>query len=81
LEAISHLDRPVHTAHRLSLDGETLREPPEKSAKRGGLDTDTTKLAIEAVNGSYSPQPTGITVRIRRNPRCEIPQTSNCLQK
>jgi hypothetical protein len=30
----------VHTAHRLALDGETLRKPNEKSAKRGKLDTD-----------------------------------------
>ena len=35
------LDRLVHTAHRLTLDGETLRKPPEKSRKRGKLDTDT----------------------------------------
>ena len=35
------LDRLVHTAHRLALDGETLRKPsPEKAAKRGKLDTD-----------------------------------------
>src|SRR5271170_3195464 len=34
------LDRLVHTAHRLALDGETLRKPNEKSAKRGNLDTD-----------------------------------------
>ena len=34
------LDRLVHTAHRLALDGETLRKPPEKTAKRGKLDTD-----------------------------------------
>jgi DNA replication protein DnaC len=34
------LDRLVHTAHRLALDGETLRKPNEKSAKRGKLDTD-----------------------------------------
>src|SRR5208283_3679565 len=27
------LDRLVHTAHRLALDGETLRKPPEKSGK------------------------------------------------
>src|SRR6202158_5523458 len=27
------LDRLVHTAHRLALDGETLRKPPEKFAK------------------------------------------------
>jgi DNA replication protein DnaC len=27
------LDRIVHTAHRLALDGETLRKPPEKSGK------------------------------------------------
>ena len=38
--ADSVLDRLVHTAHRLALDGETLRKPPEKSAKRGKLDTD-----------------------------------------
>jgi DNA replication protein DnaC len=31
------LDRLVHTAHRLSLNGESLRKPP---AKRGKLDTD-----------------------------------------
>ena len=35
------LDRLVHTAHRLALDGETLRKPPEKSGKRTKLDTDT----------------------------------------
>src|SRR5258706_958328 len=35
------LDRLVHTAHRLALDGETLRKPPEKSTKRGKLDTNT----------------------------------------
>ena len=34
------LDRLVHTAHRLTLDGETLRKPPEKSGKRDTLDTD-----------------------------------------
>ena len=34
------LDRLVHTAHRLTLDGETLRKPPENSGKRGKLDTD-----------------------------------------
>ena len=33
------LDRLVHTAHRLPLKGESLRKPPEKSAKRGRLDT------------------------------------------
>ena len=33
------LDRLVHTAHRLALNGESLRKPPEKSAKRGKLDT------------------------------------------
>ena len=34
------LDRLVHTSHRLALDGETLRDPPEKTAKRGKLDTE-----------------------------------------
>src|ERR1700733_12392591 len=34
------LDRLVHTAHRLALDGETLRKPAEKSGKRGRLDSD-----------------------------------------
>jgi hypothetical protein len=34
------LGRLVHTAHRIALDGETLRKPPEKSAKRGKLDSD-----------------------------------------
>ena len=33
------LDRLVHTAHRLALDGESLRDPKNKSAKRGKLDT------------------------------------------
>jgi len=35
------LDRLVHTVHRLALDGETLRKPREKTAKRGKLETDT----------------------------------------
>ena len=35
------LDRLVHTAHRLALDGETLRKPPENSRKREKLDTNT----------------------------------------
>jgi hypothetical protein len=30
----------VHTTHRLALDGETLRKPPEKFGKRSKLDTD-----------------------------------------
>jgi len=34
------LDRLVHTAHRLALDGETLRDPRNKTTKRGKLDTD-----------------------------------------
>ena len=34
------LDRLVHTAHRLALDGETLRKPAEKSGKRSKLDID-----------------------------------------
>ncbi len=35
------LDRLVHTAHRLTLDGETLRKPlPEEAAKRRKLDMD-----------------------------------------
>jgi DNA replication protein DnaC len=34
------LDRLVHTAHRITLKGESLRKPPtEKAAKRGVLDT------------------------------------------
>ena len=33
------LDRLVHTAHRLALDGDTLRDPKNKTAKRGKLDT------------------------------------------
>lgn len=38
------LDCLVHTAHRITLDGETLRKPPpEKAAKRGKLDTDATE--------------------------------------
>jgi len=34
------LDRLVHTAHRLALDGETLRKSTEKSGKQSKLDTD-----------------------------------------
>ena len=34
------LDRLVHTAHRLTLSGETLRDPKNKTTKRGKLDTD-----------------------------------------
>ena len=34
------LDRLVHTAHRLALDGNTLRDPKNKTKKRGKLDTD-----------------------------------------
>ena len=33
------LDRLVHNSHRLELDGETLRDPRNKTAKRGKLDT------------------------------------------
>ena len=33
------LDRLVHTSHRLALDGDTLRDPKNKTAKRGKLDT------------------------------------------
>jgi DNA replication protein DnaC len=33
------IDRLVHTAHRLTLKGESLRKPPEKAGKRGRLDT------------------------------------------
>ena len=33
------LDRLVHTSHRLELDGETLRDPKNKSPRRGKLDT------------------------------------------
>src|SRR6202161_1710086 len=35
------LDRLVHTAHRLTLDGDTLRKPAQKADSRGKLDTDT----------------------------------------
>ena len=34
------LDRLVHTAHRLALDGNALRDPKNKTKKRGKLDTD-----------------------------------------
>jgi len=33
------LDRLVHTAHRLALTGDTLRDPQRSTAKRGKLDT------------------------------------------
>ena len=33
------LDRLVHTAHRLELKGETLRNPQNKTSKRGKVDT------------------------------------------
>ena len=35
------LDRLVHTAHRLALDGDTLRKPAQKPDSRGKLDTNT----------------------------------------
>jgi DNA replication protein DnaC len=35
------LDRLVHTAHRLTLDGDTLRKPAQKADSRGKLDTNT----------------------------------------
>lgn len=35
------LDRLVHTAHRLALDGETMRDPKNKTTKRGKLDTES----------------------------------------
>lgn len=35
------LDRLVHTAHRLALTGDTLRDPQRSTAKRGKLDTPT----------------------------------------
>ena len=34
------LDRLVHSAHRLNLAGESMRDPKNKTAKRGKLDTD-----------------------------------------
>ena len=34
------LDRLVHSAHRLNLAGESLRDPKNKTARRGKLDTD-----------------------------------------
>lgn len=33
------LDRLVHTAHRIALTGDTLRDPERSTAKRGKLDT------------------------------------------
>ena len=35
------LDRLVHSAHRLNVAGESMRDPKNKTAKRGKLDTDT----------------------------------------
>ena len=34
------LDRLVHSAHRLNLAGESMRDPRNKTVKRGKLDTD-----------------------------------------
>ena len=34
------LDRLVHSAHRLNLAGESMRDPKNKTARRGKLDTD-----------------------------------------
>ena len=34
------LDRLVHSAHRLNLAGESMREPRNNTAQRGKLDTD-----------------------------------------
>jgi DNA replication protein DnaC len=35
------LDRLVHTAHRIALSGETLRDPKRSTAKRGKVDTES----------------------------------------
>ena len=35
------VDRLMHSAHRLNLAGESMRDPKNKTAKRGKLDTDT----------------------------------------
>ncbi len=36
------LDRLVHSAHRLNLAGDSMRDPKNKTVRRGKLDTDTT---------------------------------------
>ena len=33
------LDRLVHTAHRLKIEGKSLRDPDNKTSKRGKIDT------------------------------------------
>ena len=38
--ADASLDRLVHSAHRLNLAGESMRDPRNKTVKRGKLDTD-----------------------------------------
>ena len=37
------LDRLVHTAFRIALSGETLRDPKRSTAKRGNADSGTTE--------------------------------------
>jgi IstB-like ATP binding protein len=79
------LDRLVHTAHRLALDGETLRKPPEKSGKRSKIDTTTPSEPLKPSTGELSaiigmlsaidrnqcPQSIGTPVRNSRNPQAD----------
>jgi hypothetical protein len=49
------LDRLVHSAHRLNLVGESLRDPRNKTVKRGKLDTDAAARPVEPVDGWRCP--------------------------
>jgi IstB-like ATP binding protein len=69
------LDRLVHTAHRIALDGETLRKPQEKSGKRSKLDTGTAEWTLESRRRDHCPgsseccpRSIGTPVRNPRNP-------------
>jgi IstB-like ATP binding protein len=78
------LDRLVHTAHRIALDGETLRKPQEKSGKRSKLETGTAEGTPESRRrdrcpGSPErcPRSIGISVRNQSERLSAIPGIRN----
>ena len=81
------LDRLVHTAHRIALDGETLRKPTEKPASGASLTRTTPSEPLKpstgglsaiagmlsAINRNQCPQSIGTPVRNPRNPHASGP--------
>ena len=80
------LDRLVHNAHRLTLDGESLRKAQEKSAKRSSLTPTSPSEPLKpstgalsaiigmlsAIDRNHCPQSIGIPVRNHRNPQIAV---------